>query len=422
MSARVFAVLSAVRASALGTTRSTLGATHSSLGTTRSTLLAAALALIVAGCSTTAPGPRPGLTKIGNKPVILPATLAGNALIVAAKGGRGGYHFLVDTGSSRTLVSPEFAAQWADKNADTWPRQLTVTSAAGKVTTLPAATLTRLSLGGARFEDVPVLVYDCSALSEELGVKIDGILGFSLFRQIILTLDYPHSQVILRSIPSQPTVVGTSLPLMITENVPVITVRLDNRPFNALIDSGREAAMSVNRGEGAAGDFGFGPIDGLTVHDVVGDHRQRIGRLKGTLHLGDLAVDAPISEVTDDLSALGGGVLKNFTVTFDQDAGRVTFDRKSPDPVQISAVRSAGLSFSRTPAYWRVAGVVPGSPADRAGVANGDLVTKIGGEPVSQWNKARYDGLLLGVDEIRLTFLQGNKEIERTLAVTELVP
>jgi hypothetical protein len=381
-----------------------------------------AVLLLFAGCTATAPGPRPGLTRIGNKPVILPATLTGNALIVAAKGGRGGYHFLVDTGSSRTLVSPEFAAQWGDKNPDFGPRQLTVTSAAGKATTLPTATLTRLSLGGARFEDVPVLVYDCSALSEELGVKIDGILGFSLFRQVILTLDYPHSKVILRSIASEPTVVGTALPLTITENVPVITVRLDNRPFNALIDSGREAAMSVNRSEGAAGDFGFGPIDGLTVHDVVGDHRQRIGRLKGTLYLGSLAVSAPISEVTDDLSALGGGLLKNFTVTFDQDAGRVTFDRNSPDPVAIPAVRSAGLSFSRTPAYWRVAGVVPGSPADRGGVASGDLVTKIDGQPVSRWDKARYDGLLQGAGEVRLTFLHGNKETDKTLAVTELVP
>jgi len=379
----------------------------------------ATAALLIAGCATTPPGPRPGLTRIGNKPVVLPATLTGNALIVAAKGG---YHFLVDTGSSRTLVSPEFDAQWRDKNAFTWPRQLTVTSAAGKVTTLPADTLSRLSLGGARFEDVPVLVYDCSALSEELGVKIDGILGFSLFRQIILTLDYPHSQVVLRSIASDPNVVGTSLPLIITENVPVITVRLDQRAFNALIDSGREAAMSVNRSEGAAGDFRFGPIDGLTVHDVVGDHRQRIGRLKGVLHLGDLAVVAPISEITDDLSALGGGLLKYFTVTFDQDAGRVTFDRGSPAPVTLPPVRSAGLSFSRTPAYWRVAGIVPGSPADRGGVAEGDLVTKIGGEPVSRWTKARFDGLLVGVDQIRLTFLQGNKETEKTLAVTDLVP
>ena len=384
---------------------------------------AATLAILIAGCTNTPQTPHPGETKIGAKPVILPATLAGNALIVTAKSGRGGpYHFLVDTGSSRTLVTPGLLAQWGDKAEGSWPRELTVESADGKKTTLATATLPRLYLGAARFEEVPVLIYDCSALSEELGVKIDGILGFSLFRQVILTLDYPHAQVILRSISSQPAVVGSSLAMSTTENVPVVTVRLGARPINALIDSGREEAMSLDRAVGGAADFSFGPIDGLTVHDVVGDHRQRIGRLKESLHLGDLAVTAPVSELNNDLSALGGGVLKNFSVTFDQEAGRVTFDRPESDVVTIPAVRSAGLSFSRTPAYWRVAAVVPGSPADKAGVAAGDLVTKIGGEPVSKWNKARYDGLLAAVDAVRLTFLQGKNEVEKTLPVTELVP
>jgi len=387
--------------------------------------LAVCALLGLAGCASgPSGGARPGVTKIGSKPVVLPARLAGNALVVAAKGGRNGpYHFLVDTGASRTLVSPELIEELGAKGAMTLPRQITVRSADGKAVTLPTGTISRLSLGNARFDDVPVLVYDCSALSEEFGVKIDGILGFSFFRQTVLTLDYPHAQIILRSITSHFSSVGTSLPLIMTNNVPVITVRLDDRPFGALIDSGnRDVALSLNRASGGPADFAFGPIDGLTVHDLVGDHRQRIGRLAGTLQIADYSIARPIAELTDDLSALGGGLLKFFTITFDQEGERVIFNRESPDPIVIPPLRSVGISFSRVAAYWRVAGVVPGSPAERAGVAEGDLVTKIAGEPVRKWDKERYNALLAAAEQIKLTFLQGTKEIEKILPVTELVP
>jgi len=385
----------------------------------------AALAVAcVAGCAS---GPsevaRPGLTKIGSKPVVLPARLAGSALIVATKGGSNGpYHFLVDTGASRTLVSPELIKELGSKGVMTLPREITVRSADGKSATLPTGVITRLTLGSARFDEVPVLVYDCSALSEEFGVKIDGILGFSLFRETILTLDYPHSQVILRSISSHPSAVGVSLPLIMTNNVPLVTVRLGDRPFGALIDSGRDVAVSLNRASGGPSDFAFGPIDGLIVHDLVGDHRQRIGRLAGTLQIADYSIARPIAELTDDLSALGGGLLKFFTITFDQDGERVIFNRESPDPIVIPPLRSVGISFNRVAAYWRVAGVVPGSPAESAGVAEGDLVTKIEAEPVRKWDKERYNALLAAQGQIKLTFLQGTKETEKTLPVTDLVP
>jgi hypothetical protein len=44
--------------------------------------------------------------------------LLGNTLIVEAKWDRfGPYHFLIDTGSAVTLVTPELAARYADKDA-----------------------------------------------------------------------------------------------------------------------------------------------------------------------------------------------------------------------------------------------------------------------------------------------------------------
>ena len=84
-------------------------------------------------------------------------------------------------------------------------------------------------------------------------------------------------------------------------------------------------------------------------------------------------------------------------------------------------VRSAGLSFSRTPAYWRVAGVVPGSPADAIGVQRGDLITRINGEPVEKWNLLRYRELVQAATRIEFTFLNGRTEAAANIDIFDLV-
>jgi S1-C subfamily serine protease len=130
----------------------------------------------------------------------------------------------------------------------------------------------------------------------------------------------------------------------------------------------------------------------------------------------------PRVDFTDELSALGGGALRHFTVTFDQLRDRVVLERAVSGPVETPALRSSGLSFSRTPAYWRIAGVVPGSPAERAGVERGELIVRIDGEPVSRWDLSRFEARVGRTEELEFTFLEGNREITRRVRVFDLVP
>jgi C-terminal processing protease CtpA/Prc len=85
-------------------------------------------------------------------------------------------------------------------------------------------------------------------------------------------------------------------------------------------------------------------------------------------------------------------------------------------------VRSSGLSFNRTPAYWRVAAVIPGSPAAAAGIVPGELVVRINGESVGRWELARFERLLEGAEPITLTFLEGTTEVEARIAPFNLLP
>ncbi len=147
-----------------------------------------------------------------------------------------------------------------------------------------------------------------------------------------------------------------------------------------------------------------------------------IGRLAETVYLGDYAVPRPVVEVSDDLSALGGGILKYFTITFDQGHDRVTFYRNATDPIAVPGRRGTGLSFRNTPAYWRVVGVIPGSPADGAEVEPGDLVTKINGEAAANWDIARFERLTSNAESVVFTFLYGPHEADKRLRIVDLVP
>jgi len=298
-----------------------------------------------------------------------------------------------------------------------------VRGADGDMTELPATSLRRLELGPARFEDVPALVYDCAPLSAHLGVRIDGVLGFPLFRDTLLTLDYPGSRVLLQPANSNTLTPGTVIQFDDRSKVPLIQVRMGNRNFISLIDSGSDSDFSLNP-VGLEPQFAEAPRIGATVGTIiVGDRVQRIGRLAESISIAGHVFERPIVDLTDELSTVGSGMLRHFAVTFDQERNRVTFHRESREPIATPPRRSAGVSFNKTPAYWKVAGVIPGSPADGAGIHLGDLVTRINGEPVSRWDLRRYERAIASTGEIALTLLNGTAESEpRRISVFDLVP
>jgi C-terminal processing protease CtpA/Prc len=100
----------------------------------------------------------------------------------------------------------------------------------------------------------------------------------------------------------------------------------------------------------------------------------------------------------------------------------VTFFRPNYDAIRLAAARSTGLSFTKIPAYWRVAAVVNGSAADQLGVQAGDLCTRINDEPVAAWPYKRYAELIRTTERVTYTFINGNDEQKVTLPVFNLVP
>ena len=382
-------------------------------------VLFACVWVLMSGCATFRRPPR--RTSLESARTVLPATLVSNFLVIEAPADKHTtYHFIVDTGSSVTLVTPELVKRFGGRKLANQPA-MRVRGANGQVKLLDPVILKRLQLGSARFEGVQALTHDLDDLSNHLGVRIDGVLGFPLFRDTLLTLDYLHSEITITPYGVPIALPGVTIPFNNEQNTPLIPIQLGAESLIALVDSGSDAALSLNT-VGLHPTFQFGPKPGVLMASLAGDRLSMIGRLAEPLTIGAYVVENPIVNVTDELSSIGSGLLRSFTVTFDQKRNQVTLFRPTYDPIRVPPARSTGLSFTKIPAYWRVAAVVPGSAAEQLEVQAGDLCTRINDEPVAAWPYQRYSELIRTTARITYTFISGKDEQKVTLPVFDLVP
>ena len=390
-------------------------------------LLSSVACLLITGCLSRS-GRSPGETHVEPQPVRIQARILSNFFLVEAAQTDGKtYRFMIDTGSSVTLVSPATAAALKQKESrKAPPRTVPVRGAKNLEVELPAVTLKHLQLGEAHFERVPAGIYDFSDLSAHLGVTIDGVIGFPLFRQTLLTLDYPAGQLEIAPNPViAPPPVRSPHSSTITYNrelaTPLIPVQMGNESFFVLIDSGSDGGLALNPA-GLHPRFVHGPRVGMIVSSLDGDKRQLVGRLEQNITVGTQLVQQPVVDLTEQLSSLGGELLRYFRITFDQQRHFVTLTRNTDGPVNMPGRRSTGLSFRRFPNYWRLLAVVPETPNSDVPVQAGDLCVRINGELVEKWTFDRYAELMKTAPKVTYTFLSGAKEEDHEVKIFELVP
>jgi hypothetical protein len=385
-------------------------------------VLALGWLLLVTGCISRPSKGTDSLSSEGAPPVMVPARVVANFFLVEATQVDGSTRrFMIDTGSTANLVSFELAQALGRREGARGP--VRIRGAHGGELQLEPVTMRRVQLGGAAFERVSALIYDFTELSAHLGLRIDGLLGFPFFRERLLTLDYRRSQLVLAPSTQRPPTAppGATLAFNNEQRVPLIPVQMGNESFFALIDSGSDAGLHLNP-TGLHPRFIFGPRSGTIVSSLGNEHQQFVGRLAQDVLIGSHVVREPIVDITDQLSSLGGELLRHFTITFDQQRNEVTFARAAGGPVEMEPRRSNGMALARSPNYWRVLGVIPDTPTAEIGVQPGDLIVRINGEPVERWNQERYATLMAAAVSITFTFISGTQEYDVEIPVIELVP
>ena len=139
----------------------------------------------------------PLFTRIG-RAVAVPAELRNHMLFVNVMvNGQGPFRVFVDTGCSFTLFSPELAAAVKALPAPDDEATVTALNALGDPLEVPRALFESVELGGVRFEGVIAGILPMKGLTQVDSRRVDGALGFSLFSEVFLGLDYPGHRLLL---------------------------------------------------------------------------------------------------------------------------------------------------------------------------------------------------------------------------------
>ena len=361
---------------------------------------------------------KPAETKVGQTDVVIPARrLADMLLVEASIDGHGPFLFILDTGAGAVFVSPELAANLANKKKKA---QVYLKEKDGDRQIGREVAIDRLTLGEAEFKNFRALMVDLADLQAATGERIDGLLGFSLFANCLLTLDFPRGRVVLRK-GQLPKPTGDDIfPYSLEPGgTPQVTLLVGDSSFPAVIDSGQTDALAVPALKHLA--FAKGPIEGPLMASIGGRQRRQVGRLAGVVRLGRYTFDSPVALEDGPTGRVGASILRFFAVTFDPVFRTVRFAREGESALVANSPRTVGLGFSRSKGGWKVVDILPNTPASSAGIQVGDVLLTINGRPVSEVDYNLWQSLLQSESSLSVELLRGENRTQIILPVGELV-
>jgi len=262
--------------------------------------------------------------------------------------------------------------------------------------TLPS---TALSIGGHRFDDVTLTTAPIAGLAAFVGRPIAVILGHDVLSRAVFDIDWPARRLrILDPEGWSWSGPGTVLPIRIHEAQPLL-------PAGVAMPGGRAVFGWFKLDTGSVDVAGLN-LNFVRDNDLIGPGTTEIaaggvavgGDTEGRLFraaafvLGDRRLERPVLGYTtdsggfenrDDAGTFGVGWLARFRLILDYARERIVLvagpDADAPPPED-----QTGVLFVSSPedfATLVVAQVLPGSPAERAGLRPGDVVTGFGDPP-----------------------------------------
>lgn len=242
---------------------------------------------------------------------------------------------LLDTGAGVSMIADDVVS-FLDLPRPDGP-DVIVTDSVGEGASFNSWTIVdHLRIGSAEFSNVAALAHDFSQLRERSGVSdLAGIIGFPTFKACLLTLDYPLNRIVIEQGTLRESSSPHVIPLVGDLRTAKIDLAIHRTVQRTTIDSGSNSGLAIQPQYESKVDFKSGPIQGHISHGILSSVRKRIGQLDGTVYLAGHALRQPVVDIAPT-GLLGGEVLGEFRVTFDQANKLVRFERDSPLIVHLN--------------------------------------------------------------------------------------
>ena len=310
-------------------------------------LFAVVLSVGATGCT------RPAVhLPAGQDRVEVPLEKAGDFLFArAAVNGEGPHLFLIDTGAAGNIVAGPLAKQLRLP----WIWEIRASGVGGKAR-MPVRAVRNLGVGDAVLEGHWLGETGFPAISKTFGVETEGLLGYSTFYDLPVTLDYRASRLVFHNRDRfQPPAGATEVPMRFLKDLPHVKGVINGQHEGwFLLDTGSDWRLSLQN-PFARRHPELSARDDRTAFLAVGvggTDVRRSGQVASFRIFGhefsamsvqlDRA-DKKSSDPEDVLGVVGMPLLKDFRLTFDYRRKRLWVEWNPPETVQEKIARGADL-------------------------------------------------------------------------------
>ena len=298
-------------------------------------------------------------------------------------------------------------------------------------------------IAGYEVELANVLVAPCEEMARVMmGTTVHGILGHPFLARHTVELDYERGEMVVHD-PAKYRYAGDGAALALEfdgtfGNLPFVRATVEATPDEShtvrmLVDTGGSVLTTCGLSEKATaaavipasarripalGATGLGNTPEETMHD---NFLTRLHRFQ----LGPYAIDRPTVSCRPDggVNLFGAEALGRFHVVLDYERDRMILEPNAAFGTPTRADTSGMTLFASAEdaSVRRVAFVVPGGPADEAGIARDDELISIEGEPASQEGLQAIRERFLEAGTYRLVLRRGTETLDVVLEAREIL-
>lgn len=331
--------------------------------------------------------------------------------------GRPPIPFILDTGADQEVLNTTRLADFGLK-----PYAKSMTTGGGGSAEYDYVEGVTLSLPGVELRNQHVAAIDETGLERALGVPFGGLLGYDFISRFVVEIDYQKLLITLHD-PKTWRYAGSGyvVPLTFDDGIPFMngTISVPTKPdipAYLVMDFGAQETMTLTSPFVKANNLAELAGTNKNVNGPAlskqffsqSNIRGRVDKLK----LGEMEVDSiPINMSVNTEGAyasknfagtVGESIFKRYHVYLDYQRNRAIFEPTEEASQPFPERMSFGMTLLASGAdlhTYTVAGVRPGSPADRAGFKKGDVVAGMDGKAATQFTLGELRETLLRAGE-----------------------